>query len=356
VNIPILTAGKTAGAYTMKKYTRCMTAMSALLLIFGLMTAGCPTGGGDGGDNYTFVAVTGITGVPTAAIMGNGLTLRGTVAPANATNKTIVWSGTGVSNGVLTAESAGIYTVTATIRNGASTSGSFSRTFDITVYDAGSGGGANPFGNDTTPVIWGMHNSGGVYATVKNTTWESEDPHGEPQSGTYSRIGGKAAQWTVTGGGNTGDTGLAIIQANGEMLVANLTDEYSDMNGTFTKLNTGLTFTGTWITTEPVDGDYARIVADGGNWTESLSPDLSTWKDQVKGTYPTSGTTNPVVLTITEVDKSWVDGGSSADWANWDTLSDYYKHEFGGSQTHTVVIYDDRCEAYGMILYKVVQP
>jgi hypothetical protein len=57
-----------------------------------------------------------------------------------------------------------------------------------------------------------------------------------------------------------------------------------------------------------------------------------------------------------EVNKSWVDGGFLADWANWDTLSDYYKGKFGGSQTHTAVIYDDRFETYGAILYKFVQP
>ena len=40
----------------------------------------------------TFVQVTGITGVPTAATAGVNLMLSGTVTPANATNKIIVWS------------------------------------------------------------------------------------------------------------------------------------------------------------------------------------------------------------------------------------------------------------------------
>jgi len=40
----------------------------------------------------TFVAVTGITDVPNAATAGTDLTLSGTVAPSDATNKTIVWS------------------------------------------------------------------------------------------------------------------------------------------------------------------------------------------------------------------------------------------------------------------------
>ena len=80
-----------------------------------------------------FVAVTSITGVPTTATVGIGLTLTGTVQPANASNQTIVWSGTGVSNGVLTAAAEGTITVTATIANGATETTPYTQTFDITV-------------------------------------------------------------------------------------------------------------------------------------------------------------------------------------------------------------------------------
>jgi hypothetical protein len=60
----------------------------AAMLTFAFVLTGCETDPPD--DN--FIAVTNITGVPTAATIGVDLTLTGTVVPSNATNKTIVWS------------------------------------------------------------------------------------------------------------------------------------------------------------------------------------------------------------------------------------------------------------------------
>jgi hypothetical protein len=206
----------------------------AAALTFGLISTGCDNGTTSG----TFVAVTGITDVPTAAIVNTPLSLSGTVEPSNAANKTIVWSGNGVNNGVLTATSAGTHTVTATIANGASESSPYTQNFSITAYDAGSGGGSNPFGN-TTPFIWVMDNTGGsVWVTITDNSWAATVDGTAYNSGTYSRIGRTAAQWTVTGGSSTGNTGLAVIES-GTMIVANFTNEYSQMNGTFTKLNPG---------------------------------------------------------------------------------------------------------------------
>jgi hypothetical protein len=56
-----LAAGKTAGEYTMKKHTLCMTAMLALLLTFGLLLAGCssPSGGGGGDPRALAFSVSG---------------------------------------------------------------------------------------------------------------------------------------------------------------------------------------------------------------------------------------------------------------------------------------------------------
>ena len=90
-----------------------------------------------------FVAVTSITGVPSAATAGVDLPLTGTVAPATATNKTIVWSiaaantlaGATVVNGVLKTTTAGTAKVTATIVNGATASTPYTETFTITVTD-----------------------------------------------------------------------------------------------------------------------------------------------------------------------------------------------------------------------------
>jgi hypothetical protein len=323
--------------------------MLAVLLTFGLMLAGCdnPAGG-------TFVAVTDITGVPTIAIVGNGLTLSGTIEPPGATNKTIVWSGTGVNNGVLTATSAGDYTVTATIVNGASESAPYTKNFSIKAYNAGSDSGTNPFGTNATPFIWAMDDRGGeVYAILKDSTWEAMAEGSLYNSGTYTRIGGKAVQWTVGAGGHAGDTGLAIIGDNGKLLVANFADQYSDMNGTFTKLDTSLTSEGTWVSSAPYDGRYVKIVAASGNFTEFLSPNgTSNWAEVVKGTYSTTaGTTNPAACTITQVNTGVFTGGADT-WVAWNALSQAYKNNVGGYQTFTVIIYANKFETQGLTFQK----
>jgi hypothetical protein len=109
------------------------------------------TGGesGEGGDTNTggstsvgrrFVAVTDITGVPATAAVGVPLPLTGTVAPANATNKTIVWTvkdagttGAVITGSSLTVTALGDATVTATIANGRGLSFPFTKDFTITV-------------------------------------------------------------------------------------------------------------------------------------------------------------------------------------------------------------------------------
>jgi len=88
-----------------------------------------------------FVAVTDITGVPTAATVNVNLTLTGSVEPSDATNKTITWSiaatntlaSATVASGVFKATTAGTATVTATVVNGASETADYTKEFSITV-------------------------------------------------------------------------------------------------------------------------------------------------------------------------------------------------------------------------------
>jgi endo-1,4-beta-xylanase len=330
--------------------------LPVVLLALGLVLGRCSTDGGaddDDGNDTTFVAVTAITGVPTAALKDIGLTLSGTVVPPSATNKTIVWNGSGVHNGVLTAASVGSYTVTATIANGKSKSSSYTQTFNITVYDAGNST-ENLFGSDGTPFIWGMDNTGGtVYATLNDTTWVATAEGATYNNGTYSRISNtKAAQWTVTGGDEIGNTGLAIITGDGTtMLVANFTSAYSDMNGTFTKLNTSLSLEGTWISNQLMDGYYTKIAADGsGNITQSSSSDNSNWTEVTKGTYVQN--TNPATYTITQVNTALFTNGNDS-WVNWDALDQQYKNNVNfGSQTGTVIIYSNKLEGAGYTFLK----
>lgn len=90
----------------------------------------------------TFVAVTGIEDVPTAAIAGTPLTLSGTVAPAGATNTTIVWSvkdagttGATIAGNILTTTDAGTVEITATIADGTADGTDYTDDFTITVAD-----------------------------------------------------------------------------------------------------------------------------------------------------------------------------------------------------------------------------
>jgi hypothetical protein len=110
-----------------------------------------------------FIPVINIVDVPTAADIGIGLTLAGTVVPANATHQTIVWSvktdgGTGstITGEVLTATHAGTVTVMATIAEGAAIGIDYTQDFEIVVNSIGTftitatatdNGTINPSGN-----------------------------------------------------------------------------------------------------------------------------------------------------------------------------------------------------------------
>jgi formylglycine-generating enzyme required for sulfatase activity len=86
-----------------------------------------------------FYAATNISGVPATAAVGT-LTLSVTVAPSNATSKTIVWSvksagstGASISGNNLTTTAEGTVTLTATIANGAAANAAYTQDFDIAV-------------------------------------------------------------------------------------------------------------------------------------------------------------------------------------------------------------------------------
>ena len=134
---------------SIRRITFAKAGVAALALSFIMMTAlaGCPTETDPPAGPPAFVAVTGITGVPTQATVNGDLTLSGTVVPSTATNKTIVWSkqetgttaaATVSSAGVVNATGAGTLKVTATIANGATGTTPYTQDFTITVYAAGS--------------------------------------------------------------------------------------------------------------------------------------------------------------------------------------------------------------------------
>jgi hypothetical protein len=65
----------------------------AALFVCAALWFSCDMGNdGETEDEGDFVAVTGISDVPSTVQIGVSLILSGTVAPPNATNKTIVWT------------------------------------------------------------------------------------------------------------------------------------------------------------------------------------------------------------------------------------------------------------------------
>ena len=97
-------------------------------------------------DIDVMVPVSGITGIPGSAFVGTVDLSAAVVAPANATNQTIVWqvvdpdtTGATISGDTLTTTGEGTVTIKATIENGADFDEDYEQTFDIVIsYNPGS--------------------------------------------------------------------------------------------------------------------------------------------------------------------------------------------------------------------------
>ena len=104
-----------------------------------------------------FVPVTAITMTNATTIaVDTDLTLAATVAPADATNKTVAWSVTDdgdtnavITDGVFRADTAGTATVTATVENGVAEGDDYTQNFTITVTKAPSGGSSGSTSGST---------------------------------------------------------------------------------------------------------------------------------------------------------------------------------------------------------------
>ena len=95
-----------------------------------------------------FIPVTAITMTnATTVAVNTDLTLTATVAPTNATNKTVSWSVTDrgdtnavITDGIFRADTVGTATVTATVENGVAEDSDYTQSFTITVTKAPTGG------------------------------------------------------------------------------------------------------------------------------------------------------------------------------------------------------------------------
>jgi len=106
-------------------------------------------------------AVTDISGVPNKVVVGTLLDLRGTVSPANATYKTIVWNvkdagttGAVIDGNKLNTTGAGTVTVTATIANSTAFGTAFVKDFTIEVSTSGGGGGGGEPSGSGSMLMW----------------------------------------------------------------------------------------------------------------------------------------------------------------------------------------------------------
>jgi len=231
----------------------------------------------------SFVAVTGITSVPTSGTVGT-LTLTGTVAPANATNKTIAWSvksagstGAAISGSVLTTTSTGTVTVTATIANGKTESTPYTQDFAITITS-----GSNNLAG-TTWIANVQETVSGYTVKQKSTliftsasTWamgsRMEITGSQVQMGTDSGTYTASDSTVVLRGSNIPSGGISG-GINGDTIVFYaLTDEGKDL--TFTRQssapNASLTGT-TW------KAEYEDVIEEGGSSTGE------TW--EIRGAY-----------------------------------------------------------------------
>jgi hypothetical protein len=337
------------------------------LTVLLALAAGCDSGTNGGG----FVPVTGIVGVPEVAIKDRGLTLHGTVVPANATNRTIVWScgdsNVTINGGVLTASAAATagtpYTITATIADGAGESVPYTLDFSITAYDASGGPASNPF-----PGMWVADTDGyglPVYdtnlitltpTTSTDGTWADEENGISYASGGYIWIANSNfAVWTVSEGHYTDYEGIAIFDS-GKATVSNFAGDLSHMNGTMVKLVSPAALEGTWTTDRranllgnsvylklKVENNGAWILS--GNSNTSASGDLN-WKQIGKGS--SVQTTNPADITITHLNLT----GTEGDWTVWADVPPAIKADLGGSGTTRMAVYDSTGKVMGAIFTK----
>jgi hypothetical protein len=333
-----------------KKAWKPLSGVPALLVLAALLTltTGCDTDKG-------FVPVTGIIGVPTVAIKDRNLTLHGTIVPANATNRTIVWScddsNVAINGNILNASAAATvgtdYTITATITDGAAESVPYTEDFIITAFDTGSGVSSNPFGDATNPV-WVVDKDGYGYpvydtnlATITNNTWTVTENGHSYNNGTYTWLNGTyAAVWTVSGGQYSNYEGIAIIDSGtGVATISNFADDLSHMNGTMVKLVPTASVEGTWTTDYRAFNGlmYMQIKAENdGTFVTSVRANGSApWTPLIRGSYTKS--TNPAPCIIAKVNTNYAGGSES--WVDWDDLPPMQQQALGGSQTLQIAVY-----------------
>ncbi|GHV42804.1 hypothetical protein FACS1894180_0150 [Bacteroidia bacterium] len=296
-------------------------------------------------DEDKTVPVTDITLTSAATIVaGEPLTLVATVAPATATNKTIVWTvksagstGATIDGSVLTVPTAGTATVTATIAGGLTATTAYTKDFDISVTDATPAPTLSLTPAEQTAIAFAADGT-----TADNTTFTVTT-----NTGGYEAVA--SASWvTVTKTGNSftvsatpqpvdAEATVTVSASGADDIVLNLTIEGLgvEINGVvWSPYNVDAV--GTFATTPEAPGKFYqwnRNVAwdatgdvsgwddtdpEGDSWTTANDPSPEGWR------VPTQAELESL-LDLTKVSRVWttqngVNGRLFTDIASGNTL------------------------------------
>ena len=196
-----------------------------------------------------FIAVTGVSLSSTSAVLiaGQTTTLTATVAPANATNKSVTWTTSSpsvatVANGVVTAVGVGSATITATTTDGAKTA-----SCAVTV--------ANPI----------------AAASADGTIGAFTDANGQTRLGIVATLDGKkyaigmSNETDISGlsGASTGKVGSITYYNNADARAkfANNQNEYTAAN----------------VWRLPTAAEFSALIALGGTWDGTTGHEGYTW-------------------------------------------------------------------------------
>ena len=235
--------------------------------------------------NYTFIVpVSGVTLSQSDAVLmvGGTQTLTATVAPANATNKSVTWTTSNasvatVANGVVTAVGVGSATITATTTNGAKTA-----SCAVTV--------ANPI----------------AAASADGTIGAFTDANGQTRLGIVATLGGKKYAISMSS-----ETDISGLSGANTVKVGNQTYyTFADACAKFANNQTDGSYTASNVWRLPTANEFSALVALGGTWDGTAGHTGYTWTiGSSKLFLPTSG---------------YYDGGAvqAADWGYyWSSTS-----------------------------------
>ena len=270
----------------------------------------------------TFVAVTGISGIPTTGVTGQSLTLSPVVSPSTASYKTVKWTIT--SNGaganisgdrVLTATKDGTVTLLATIDNGKASGTAYTQSFTITfssnvtpppttaskVTDITNTISPNKYSLEKVDdyVILTANVNNGVLNTGEKVVWTVADANKEYVSITVSKNSSQVAtikalkadtsdrDIVVTAKVDNGDTGKTrnIIILKQDTTPTPTESELKDID--FNPFRSNLQY---------VEGERIELTARSGGNTNALKTD-----DDI--TWTTNNTNGDITLTPDSQDK-----------------------------------------------------